>query len=630
MSTRFLSGLRTRYKVLAGLAVVAVAAGLTVIPGTDSANASVLSDRSNVKGSDGKDYWVENHLVSKDIDASRAALHGRRPEYLIVWAGDSNVADTVVPDVKNLPGSITGDKPGSLLGNLPGALGNTVDKVRNSLPGPDFMAVLDATKGSPTYGKVVNTATVGPLVENEPHHMQYVWHKGEKIYAGGLFSAVTYVFDVTKLPALSLSGISLPTSTLCGSVPDAYWVLKDGTAYGTYMGGPVAPGPCRYTHGEVRTGNGFAGTPGEVIRFGQHGEDLVQAPAATGRVEDPTQCDDLPNLGTPSCANPHGVQLREDLHTMVTSDYAEPRNIILDPIKAPSPFLRRSTIRTWDITDLNHPKVKSVSYLKPGPRAQKNDPLHWENRAIMETTVTNRPGHKGAFAQSMQGGAVYYAPDITAAHPAWREVFDDWAGDKKMIGGGTGSGDNAGWIQTSPDDKTVYHAIVGRQKGTLGPNDPGTAGGIIAIDVSKLVDAGTHAQCEIRTVKDAQDGGSDSDCPKVKSVVTINPNTPAGGPHWGALDNLKLGGDGYYHETDQPRRIASANYFVARTGLDGDHKVCMTDISKDGKLSLDTSFRDENTGQPCVSFNRKYWPHGAFGNAKPHSMLFVTSDDDIK
>ena len=77
------------------------------------------------------------------------------------------------------------------------------DTVRDASPGPDFMAVIDATKGSPSYGKVVNTATVGPLVENEPHHMQYVWHKGDAIYAGGLYSDITYAFDVTHLPLVS-------------------------------------------------------------------------------------------------------------------------------------------------------------------------------------------------------------------------------------------------------------------------------------------------------------------------------------------------------------------------------------------------------------------------------------------
>ena len=60
------------------------------------------------------------------------------------------------------------------------------------------------------------------------------------------------------------------------------------------------------------------------------------------------------------------------------------------------------------------------------------------------------------------------------------------------------------------------------------------------------------------------------------------------------------------------------------------HRVCMTDIGKDGSLSLDEDFKDKVTGQPCISFNRKDWPHGAFGFAKPHSMLFVAADDDTK
>jgi hypothetical protein len=605
----------SRVRLLAGLAAVALAAGLSALPRTGTAYASAVSPRSAVRGSDGKEYWVQNHLLAREIDRERESSGTKRPEYLLVWAGDSNIADTVVPDIRHLPGSLT----------------NPIDTVRNALPGPDFMAVIDATKGSPSYGKVVNTGTVGPIVENEPHHMQYVWHKGQKVYAGGLYSAVTYVFDVSRLPALSLSGVSLPSNTPCGSVPDAYWVLKDGTAYGTYMGGPVAPGPCRYTRGEVRAGNGFAGTPGEVVRFGTHAQDLVQVPASTGRPEDPKQCPDLPSLMTPSCANPHGIQVREDLDAMVTSDYVEPRNIILDPIKAPNPFLRRSYVRTWDISDRNHPTVRSVTELPVGPRANPKDPLHWENRGMMETTVTNRPGHKGAFAESMQGGAIYYTPDITAKPAEWREVFDDTAATRLFHGApGGGAGDNGGWVQTSPDDTTLYHAVVGRQAGVLGPSDPGTSGGVYALDIRKLVAAGSRFECDITSPSEVAKGGRADDCPTVSSVVDINPGVPAGGPHWGALDNYALGHDGYYHETDDPRRMATSDYFVARTGLDGDHRVCMVSIDRHGELRLDTSFRDENTGQACVSFNRKNWPHGGFGFAKPHSILFVTADGDVR
>lgn len=606
--------MRAPKKILLGLLALGVVAGVTTLPGGD-AYADVETVKSAVKGADGKDYWVENNIDTDAAEDSRGA--STRPEYMVVWAGDENVADTVVPDVKNLPGSLT----------------NPTDKVTGALPGPDFMAVVDVTKGSPSYGKVVNTATVGPLVENEPHHMQYSWRKGDKIYAGGLYSAATYVFDVSALPELKLSGISLPSQTLCGSVPDAYWVLKDGTAYGTYMGGPVVPGPCTYSDGEVRTGNGFAGTPGEVVRFGPDGQKLVEAPAATTTPEDPTQCLNMPALGQPSCANPHGIQVREDLNTMVTSDYAEPRTIILDPVKAPSPYLRRPTVRTWDISDLNHPRVKSVSYLPTGPRSNGQDPLHNENRAAMETTVTNLPGHKGAFAQTMQGGALFYTPDITAPEPEWREIYDLSDAVKELdpaAGDNGGPSSNGGWLQTSPDDKTLYHAIIGRKPGALGKDDPGTAGGVIALDIEKLVEAGDKATCSIDTTDEIAAGGAESDCPTLKGHQVINPGKAAGGPHWGALDNLELGDDGFYHETDQPKRLATANYFVARTGTDGDHRVCLVDIEKNGELKLDEDFKDENTGDTCISFNRESWPHGSFGNAKPHSMLFVANDADIK
>ncbi|MCD2186770.1 selenium-binding family protein [Actinomycetospora soli] len=580
-----------------------------------TASADIVPQRQTIQGSDGKDYWVENHVDPSALKASQDAARGigTRPEYLVVWAGDENVADTAVPQVKKLPGSLA--KP--------------LDTVRNAAPGPDFMAVIDATKGSPTYGKVVNTATVGPLVENEPHHMQYAWHKGNKIFAGGLFTAATYVFDVSKLPALGLSGISLPTQTACGSVPDAYWVTKDGNAYGTYMGGPIAPGPCRYTNGEVRSGNGFAGAPGEVVRFDPTGKKIVEAPAATTTPEDPKQCLNLPALSNPTCANPHGIQVREDLRTMVTSDYAEPRTIILDPVKAPSPNLRRTTVRTWDISDPDHPEVRSVKYLPVGPRSGAEDPLHNENRAVMETTVTNQPGNKGAFAMTMQGGAIYYTADMTAKDPVWREVYDLTAAVKQIDPkADTGSGLNGGWLQTSPDDKTLYHAVMGRQPGSLGKDDKGTAGGVIALDISKLVGAGVNATCSIETTAQETDPGPG--CPTLRSALPINPGETAGGPHWGALDNLELGQDGFYRETENPTRLSTANYFVARTGLDGDHRVCMVDIAKDGDMSLDRDFKDEVTGEPCVDFNRANWPHGPFGNAKPHSQLFVTADGDIK
>lgn len=77
-------------------------------------------------------------------------------------------------------------------------------------------------------------------------------------------------------------------------------------------------------------------------------------------------------------------------------------------------------------------------------------------------------------------------------------------------------------------------------------------------------------------------------------------------------------------------RIAFSNYFVARTNTDGNHKLCILNVSRKGKLTLDANFVDENEGSSCVNFNRTSWPHGDFGDAKPHSMIFAVADEDVR
>jgi hypothetical protein len=152
---------------------------------------------------------------------------------------------------------------------------------------------------------------------------------------------------------------------------------------------------------------------------------------------------------------------------------------------------------------------------------------------------------------------------------------------------------------------------------------------VYTLDISRLLASGGNPACNIDDIREVYDGGSEADCPTLASTLPVNDVT-TGGPHWGALDNFRLGGDGYFHETSQVRRIAVSNYFVARSGVDGNHKVCMVDVDSGGRLSLDTSFRDENEGTPCVTFNRTHWPHGDYGDAKPHSELFVVADNDLR
>src|SRR5206468_2322820 len=55
-----------------------------------------------------------------------------------------------------------------------------------------------------------------------------------------------------------------------------------------------------------------------------------------------------PDFG--SCANPHGIQIRADLKTMVTSDYAEPAQIVEDPVKPTNSNYFRRTVRVWSFS----------------------------------------------------------------------------------------------------------------------------------------------------------------------------------------------------------------------------------------------------------------------------------------
>jgi hypothetical protein len=68
-----------------------------------------------------------------------------------------------------------------------------------------------------------------------------------------------------------------------------------------------------------------------------------------------------------------------------------------------------------------------------------------------------------------------------------------------------------------------------------------------------------------------------------------------------------------------------SDYFVSRSGVDGNHKLYSVDVNpRNGKMSYDRSWRDEVTAKLGVNFNRPDWPgNKGVGFYKPHSMLWV-------
>jgi hypothetical protein len=123
-----------------------------------------------------------------------------------------------------------------------------------------------------------------------------------------------------------------------------------------------------------------------------------------------------------------------------------------------------------------------------------------------------------------------------------------------------------------------------------------------------------------------------ADCPVESGVVIVDDGqnfATHGGPHYTQYDPTT-------------RTVVFSNYFVdlaafglPGTGSGGDDKVCLAHLGKDGVLALDTKFRDELNGNPCVDFDRPTtysWPNGrgGTGNAKPHAVTFlhVSGDHD--
>lgn len=569
-----------------------------------------------------------------------------KPQYLLVWSGKANAGD------------VSGHDLGTFLQN--GTINPEGLAQFSSIqfgPGLDGFQVVDGRRlnvdGSqnPDYGRVVNFVQM-PLpggAEGEPHHMQYEWFDGDPVVAGGLFNDWTWVMDVKDIPNLSLKNQLLPQDTPLGSVPDAYDQTGDGTFIGTYMGGPDF---------------NFAGSPGSLVALKPHAtKGLVfasETPAGAingiatknaGGVPETCSLREARPLGT--CANPHGIQARVDLKTMITSDYAEPRELTTDPVKPVDKNAFRPTVRSWDISNPLKPVLTSVAHMPDNPREFSN--TGHENIGIMENAKTYGSA-KGAFAGSMCGGGILFTPDITKlkgdASKQWVQVWDDGLSeiftDQRDANGIDGSqveepGGCAGgaWHQVTKNNKWFYRAIQGRVPLSNAFFDQGAHKMLYNINIEALMKSAEDGKvdCDLTNGIDLNgdgtidhgnretgmdifrrlaEGETVADCPTFNHSIVVDDRT-TGGPHWAALDNNTLTSDG------NPTRMVFSDYFVARLGVDGNHRMYIVNIDpKTQKLSFDKKFRDEKTGAIGVDFNRRNWPNSPdAGYYKPHSMLWI-------
>ncbi|MEA2169089.1 MAG: hypothetical protein QOF76_2389, partial [Solirubrobacteraceae bacterium] len=305
---------------------------------------------------------------------------------------------------------------------------------------------------------------------------------------------------------------------------------------------------------------------------------------------------------------------------------------------------------SWDTSDPAHPVLTSVAHMPNGP-LEPAQRAH-EQYGIMEDAktwpdATKYQGgleSKGMFAGSMCGGGVFFTPDVTKlkgdASSKWNQVWNDGLSEIALAGQGNGEFDQepggcagGAWHQVTPSNTYLFRGIQGRNPGSDNYFDTGQGKMIYNIDIRDLIKSAQdgHVTCDlsrgihedgieltgIQLFNKLAKGEKIADCPTLNSELEVNDPT-TGGPHWAALDN---------HSVDQrgiPWRLMFSDYFVSRTGVDGDHRAYTVNVSPTAQLSYDKSFRDEQTGALGINFNRRNWPGSPdAGFYKPHSMIWV-------
>lgn len=207
-------------------------------------------------------------------------------------------------------------------------------------------------------------------------------------------------------------------------------------------------------------------------------------------------------------------------------------------------------------------EVEATMTLPVGPRGEEN---------LGPRRIRFLRGKPYAYTATHEGGALYYSDSVANKDKVFQLVHD------------FGKDSLPGDFAVTPDDRYLVQALTGKNEVAL-------------LDIYNNIQ------------------------PKVLSTARFDsdPANP-GRSRKGGPAAVAVGSEG--------ARVAVADYTIDVPGdkLDGDHRVYMLRIDRETKqLQFDKNFRDENTDEVGIDFNRTKWPHGDTGPARPRAVLFVS------
>jgi hypothetical protein len=250
----------------------------------------------------------------------------------------------------------------------------------------DFLAVIDAHPESKTYGTVVLTVPVGSA-GNEPHAMERTWGPDGLVFAGGLLTSRTFVFDVREPPRARLAYVDTPTPTRRYATPRAYLRLKNGHRVATF--------------GDQRDYRGGAlellYEPGGLVEFDGTGRFLRELDAADPKA-----------AGLP--ISPHGIALSRTTDRLVTTDAGHGYT------PAASEWVPGVSVQVREATS---GRLVETLPLGVGERADEN---------LGPRTVQLLDRSSIALVSTREGGALYASLSLGTSAAAFDLVHDFGAG----------------------------------------------------------------------------------------------------------------------------------------------------------------------------------------------------------
>lgn len=227
--------------------------------------------------------------------------------------------------------------------------------------------------------------------------------------------------------------------------------------------------------------------------------------------------------------------------------------------KTDHPVVPGITVQGWNARSL---APTSIAPLPPGNRGDEN---------LGPYTARFVGDSAAVLVNAYDGGGLFLTDSLSSARPLVRLVHD------------FGKGSRPSGAVVTPDGRWYVTALAGKQS-------------VVALDV--------------------RDPWSPKQVSSVQLDDVADPDGEGGGRRKGGPGDLAVSANG--------ERVAVANYTVdgPTVTIDGDRRVYMLRLDG-GKLRIDTRFRDEDTKDVGVDFNRKEWPHGKTGPARPRGIVFV-------